>query len=377
MGAQARKAGDHLAQGQVLHGNAGLLAHFVQAGLGGGGGLLVLNVDGGGAHDGVAMHGGADQNALAVLAGQLEDGVLHKAAGGAVQQEVIAPAGDDLHGRAACLIVELIRVQTRGVYHHLGLDVALGGVQLPAAVHGGHFQHFGVKLELRAVLGGVLGEGKGQAEGAHNAAGGGVQGGHGVVGDVRLHLLQLVLLHDAQALYPVGHAVFIQLVQGGAVLLAHAHNQAAVLLVVEVQLLGQGGHHPAALHVQFGHEGAVGGVKTGMNDGAVGLGGAAAHVLFPFHHQNVCLVAGKLPGDGTAGNACADDHDVIHGEITPFFLLPLQSRVPKAAAGRAGARGTQAQKRAAGLPLGGLTLGLLIRAGLPRTARKKRAGQPE
>ena len=199
------------------------------------------------------MDGGGHQHALAVLAGELENGVVDVALGGVVQQEIVAPAGDDGHIVVGHHVVQLVGVQPGGVDDHFRLHVALDGGYLPAAVDLLDVGDLAVKLELHAVAGGVLRQGEGEAEGAHNAAGGGVQRRHRLVADVGLHLHQLIPLHDAQALHSVGHAVGVQLVQRGAVLLAHHHHQRAVLLVGEVQLPGQLGHEQAARHVQLGH----------------------------------------------------------------------------------------------------------------------------
>ena len=51
----------------------------------------------------------------AARAGELEDGVAHVALGGVVQQEVIAPAGDDGHLVVGHHVVELVGVQPGGV----------------------------------------------------------------------------------------------------------------------------------------------------------------------------------------------------------------------------------------------------------------------
>ena len=208
--------------------------------------------------------------------------------------------------------MELVGVQPGGVDHHLGLHVPLGGGHLPAAVDLLNARDLTVELELDAVAGGVLRQGEGEPEGAHDGPGGGVQGGHRLVADVGFHPDQLVPLHDAQALHPVGHAVFIQLVQRRAVVLADHDHKAAVVLIGEVQLLGQSGHQAAALHVQLGHQRAVGRVVPRVDDGAVGLGGAAAHILLPLQHQHVRPVAGHLPGNGAAGYPCADDGNINH-----------------------------------------------------------------
>ena len=292
VGAQACKAGDSLAHGQVLHRQAGLLPHFVQACRRGGGGLFVIHINGRGADQQVAVHGGGDQHALTVLARQLEDGVVHMPCRRVVQQEVIAAPGNDLHRVGGIHgVVQLVRMHTGGVHHQARLKAALVGLHAPAALNRGKAGDGGIKLELYAIFCGVLGKSIGQAKGADDAAGGCPQGSHRVIGNVRLHLDQLVTFDNAQALYAVGHAVFVQLYQIRAVLLAQTHHQAAALVVGKIQFFGKGRHTAAALHIQLGHQAAVGGIVACMDNGAVGLGGAAADILLLIQNQNICFTA--------------------------------------------------------------------------------------
>ena len=89
---------------------------------------------------------------------------------------------------------------------------------------------------------------------------------------------------------------------------------------MDVQVLCKLFHHFAAFNVQLGHQGAVGGVEACMDDGGIGLGGAAADVLVTVDDQNVCLLAGQLTGNGTAGNACADDNNIYQVTFTPLLF---------------------------------------------------------
>ena len=238
------------------------------------------------------MHGGGDQHALTVLARQLEDGVVHMPCRRVVQQEVIAAPGNDLHRVGGIHgVVQLVRMHTGGVHHQARLKAALVGLHAPAALDGGKAGDGGIKLELYAIFCGVLGKSIGQAKGADDAAGGCPHGSHRVIGNVRLHLDQLVAFDNAQALYAVGHAVFVQLYQIRAVLLAQTHHQAAALVVGKIQFFGKGRHTAAALHIQLGHQAAVGGIVACMDNGAVGLGGAAADILLLIQHQNICFTA--------------------------------------------------------------------------------------
>ena len=318
VGAQTGEGGDGLAEVQVLDGSAALGPDVAQTLSGGVDAVLVLHIDGGGADDGVAVDGGSNQNALAVLAGELEDGGVHMAAGGAVQQEIVAPAGNDGHGVVGDHVVDLVGIDAGGVDNDPGLKIALDGLDLPAAVDGHDAGDFRVKLELCAVGGGILGQGVVQAEGADDGAGGGVEGRHSLVGNVGLHLDQLFPLDDAQVADTVGNAVFVELHQVGTVILGKHDDQGAVALVMDVQILGKLLHHFAALDIELGHQGAVGRVEACVDDGGIGLGGAAADVLVPVDDEDIRLLAGQFTGNGAAGNTCADDDNIYQVTFTPL-----------------------------------------------------------
>ena len=257
------------------------------------------------------------RDSLKLFENQLENGVAYVAAGGTVQQEVVTTAGHDGHGVVGNHVVNLVRVDAGSVDNDLGFVIALDGLYLPAAVDLLDAGNFAVELELNAVGSCVFSQSKVQAEGADNGAGGSVQSGNSVVGDVGLHGNQLVPLNDSQAFHTVLHAVFIQLDQVGTVFLADHDDQRTVALVVEVQILGQLLHHEAALDVQLGHQRTIGGVVAGMDDGGVGLGGAAADIFCALQNQDISLLTGQFAGDGTAGNTCADDDNIDQVQITP------------------------------------------------------------
>ena len=124
---------------------------------------------------------------------------------------------------------------------------------------------------------------------------------------------QLLPPDDPQPFHPVGYAVFVQSLQPGTACLGQADHQAAALVIGKVQLFGQGGHPFAALDVQPGHQGAVARVETGVDDGAVGLAGAAADVLLLVQDEDVRLIAGELAGNGAARHPRPNDDDICHG----------------------------------------------------------------
>ncbi len=134
VGAQAGKAGDGLAQRQIPDRQPGLVAHLIQACRRGGGGLLVLDINGGRADEQVAVHRGGDQHALAVLARQLEHGMPHMLPGRVVKQEVIAAPRRDLHGVGGVRhIVQRVGVYARRIDDAARLQRAVVGFDGPAA----------------------------------------------------------------------------------------------------------------------------------------------------------------------------------------------------------------------------------------------------
>ena len=54
------------------------------------------------------------------------------------------------------------------------------------------------------------------------------------------------------------------------------------------------------------------GVEARMDNGAVGLAGAAADVLLALEHEEAPLTAAEIPGDGAARHARADNDHIIH-----------------------------------------------------------------
>ena len=70
--------------------------------------------------------------------------------------------------------------------------------------------HLRIEAELRAVGGGVFRQSNGQAEGAENGAGGGVQRRHRLLGQGGLHPVQGLALHQLQSLHAVGKPPLIE-----------------------------------------------------------------------------------------------------------------------------------------------------------------------
>ena len=311
MRAQTREARDGLADGEVLDRCARFFDEVVQTLGGGVRTLTVVDVDGRRADNGVAVDRRADQHALAELAGQLEDGMRDEIAGILVQQAVIAAPRRDVQLARRDHVVQHVRIDARRVDHVPRFKIAVVRVDGPEAVLPGKAGDFGVELEFHAVVERILCQRDRQIERADDAAGRGPERGDRVLRHVRLQLVQALRVHDLQLLDAVFHAVFIQRPQLRQILLGHADDERAVHFERKIQILRQLRHHKIALEVHFRHQTAVRGVEARVDDGAVGLGGAAAHVLRLFQHQHPALVARQIPRDCAAGHTGADDDNVV------------------------------------------------------------------
>ena len=188
---------------------------------------------------------------------------------------------------------------------------------------------------LAQCVGNILCQRNGQIERADNAAGRRPERSDGVFRHVRLQLVQTLRVYDLQLLYAVFYAVFIQRAQLRQVLLGHTHNKRAVHFERKIKILRKLRHHEIAFEIHFCHQASVRGVEACVDNGAVGLGGAAAHILCLFQHQHPSLIAGQVPRDRAAGNACADNDDVVQKDSS--FICQRKSGSPnKPSGGRVG-----------------------------------------
>ena len=312
VGTETCEARDDLTDGQILHGSPGLGDQLIEAGGGGVRAVLVLDVDGRRPDDGVAVDGRADEDALAIFPGELEDRVLCKVAGRLVEQAIVAAARRDMQLARADLIVQHVGVDARRVDDGACLKRAAVRLNDPMAIFGADGGDFCVKLEANAVGGGVFRQGDGQAEGTDDRAGRRPEGRDRIRRDVRLKFAQAVPLDNLKTGHAVFHAVFIERVQARSLRFRHADDEAAAAAIWEVQFTGQRLHQLAAAQIEFCHQAAVRGVEARMDDGAVGLAGAAADVLLALEHEEAALTAAQVAGDGAARHARADNDHIIH-----------------------------------------------------------------
>ena len=222
------------------------------------------------------------------------------ALGSLIQQIVVAPAVDDGHFLGGNQIVDLACVDTGGIDHHFGKEISLGSVDQPAALHLLQTNHLGIEGKGCAVGGGIFRQGNIQTEGAHDGAAGGPESRHRIIADVGLHPNQLFPVDDPQFLDTVGNALFVELAKLGTVLFRHAQHQAAAAVIVEVQVFGQLLHKIAAPDVQLCHQASGLRIKAAVDNGGIGLAGAAADILFLFQNQDIGLIPAQLPGNGAA-----------------------------------------------------------------------------
>ncbi len=76
----------------------------------------------------------------------------------------------------------------------------------------------------------------------------------------------------------------------------------------------------------------MGSIVAGMYNGAVGLGGAAADILLLIQHQNIRVIARKLPRAGAPGHARADNDYIMHMLYLVLLVRAVVNGFPLSAA---------------------------------------------
>ena len=324
MGTQPAETGDHFSQRElaVLDGKSGLGGHVIQVDGVGAGVFLVAVGHRSRSNQQVSVDGRGDQDAFACLGRQLEDGMADEVADFLVQQHVVAAACDDLDGFFTDHVVEFVRIDASGV-DHVGRAQALAALQVdfPATINPSDMLHLAVEAELHAILIGVLCQGDGKAEGADDSASRAEQCGDNVLGKVRLQGTDLVTGEDLHVGNAVGDTPVVQFLELGLVSLVEADDQRPILLEVDVKILGKLGHHPRPFNVQFCLQRARNRVVACMDDGAVCLARAAAHVLVLLQQGDSQVVTGQATGNRTPRHASADDQYIIIHLSESSFLL--------------------------------------------------------
>ena len=200
--------------------------------------------------------------------------------------------------------------QAGAVHHPAGCKLPSGGGDTPVPVSApAQAGDPTAEVVVHPVVVGVLRQGDGQAEGVHNAA---VGGEHGKLPHHRRHqLVKLRLVHQTQALHPVGLPLGDGAPQVLQVLLCVAHQHLAAALEGHVQLPGQLSHELVALHAQSGLQraGVVG--EAPVDHPGVAPAGLIAHVQIFLQYADFQAVPAHFPGNGAAHHAAADDQHII------------------------------------------------------------------
>ena len=230
LGAHAGEVGDDAARGGARPGALGARDDGSEALRRGGEGILVILRDGAGAHEEVAVDGGTHEDALARGRGHLEHRAREVRLEAVVIQVILAANWGYMELAGGELVMELIGVDARRVYHGAGADdlaVHEGdGEALPLTGEVGDAR---VKRDAHAVLDGVLERGEGNlirvADGARrDAQRAGDLGRQG-----RLELTCLVSGDDREPLDAAGAAALEKTREGDLVLVAKADHQRLVV----------------------------------------------------------------------------------------------------------------------------------------------------
>ena len=309
------EGGNDLTEVDAGYAPGGQPAHQSQPLRGGLGGIRRCHHGGCGAGQQVAVRSRGDQNTLALGSGDLENGMLHPAALGLVQQHVLACPGDDGEEAISCHPGHLIRI-------------AAGTVQQPGALHGLpggggdgeavlllNADNLKVSLQLHAIVHGVADGGNGQVIGADDARIGHIQGFADLFGQVRLHLAGFLSGDQPDAVDAVFKAAVVELFQNCLFFgCAEGDHQRTVVLVMDIQLPGRLIKKANALGIHPGLQGAGFRVISAVNDAGVGTGGTHGNIVLFFQKTHPQIVPAQFSGCHTADHAGTDNGNVIPHE---------------------------------------------------------------
>ena len=324
MCAQAGERGDDLAQRYIADASGRNGLHRLEPCRRRVDGFLVIDIDRCRTDEQVAVYGRGYEDALAHGGRQLENRAGYMFARCLVEENVFALARGDMHLMRADHVVEFIGIDAGGVDNRLRLDglfllripVVYG--EAPSVFALFDAAHLRIQAELRAVHHGVFRKAHGQLERADDTAGRGKEAAGHIVRQIRLLFKERLPAENLRR-HAVCASALCQLLKAGRILILRAHNDGAVSFKRHVQFLCNLIHHPVAFHIHLCLQRARLRVETGMHDGAVRLGGAAADIFLAFNDKNAGLISGKFPGNGTACHAGTDDYSIKH-LYYPFLL---------------------------------------------------------
>ena len=262
------------------------------------------------------MDGGGRQHALTAGTGALEDHMAHPVPLALVQQEILTPGGMDGKAGGSRHLMDGLGGYTSGVDHIPTAEITLVGVDQPAVLQPFQTGDGGVQPEVGAVAYGGLCQSQAVFPGGTDGGGRGPERGGHLGGKVGVHGPGLIAGEHFQAGHAVVLATLLESTEGGLLLRGEGQHEGAALPVGYVQLGTQFFCQGGTPYVEFGHKRARLGVISGMENGGVCLGGAVGYVIFPLQNSYVQTIAGELEGGRRAGNAAANNENVIHNKTS-------------------------------------------------------------
>ena len=133
-----------------------------------------------------------------------------------------------------------------------------------------------------------------------------------MLGQIGLQSEKFLSLQNPKIRYTVFSSPLQQFRKESGILIFRADDQGTVSVKREIQLPGQSVHHLIAPDIHLCLLRAGQSVETCVNNGAVGLGGAAADILLPLDHTDGAPISGEFSGDGASHNAGADNYCIVH-----------------------------------------------------------------
>ena len=173
-----------------------------------------------------------------------------------------------------------------------------------------------------AVILGVVGKGDGNLEGVDHGGGVGQQRPHCCRVHKRLAVSELLAVDFFYLVNPIDFGVVQKLVHLFQVGVGICDDQGAGMAQVKAQFLGELRVHSGACRVQLGLQGARMRVVPWVDDSAVSLGGANAHVHSPLHQGCFHIILCQLVGDPGTGDAPADNDYIVifHCKLLNYTL---------------------------------------------------------
>ena len=231
------------------------------------------------------------QNAFSILTRKGKYGAAHMISGALIQQAVISPSGCYVYLCPADHVVELIGMDSCRVDHIAGLIHALICFQSPSALYPADIRHLSVKFKVHAVGIGIFRQRNIQIKGTYDACRRRIENARHLICQIGLHFLYSRLIRDDfQILYTVLNPPLIQSSQVRQRLLIQTYHKGSAGIKGKIQLPCQFRHNLVSFHIQPGHKRAFRRVVSGMDNGTVGLGSAAAHILLPLQDTGIHLI---------------------------------------------------------------------------------------